>query len=75
MGAGIAQVGLTAGLQAILFDLNAEALARATNDSCGRAKTVAGHLRFVLTKPALGSEFGPIRNRTRHTVYCNNYVI
>jgi 3-hydroxybutyryl-CoA dehydrogenase len=36
MGAGIAQIGLTAGLKIVLFDLNAEALARAGKDIEGR---------------------------------------
>ncbi len=36
MGAGIAQVGLTSGLQVILFDLDADAMAKATKDIHGR---------------------------------------
>ena len=36
MGAGIAQIGLTAGLKVVLFDLNAEALAKAAHDIEGR---------------------------------------
>ena len=36
MGAGIAQVGLTSGLRVVLYDLSAEALARAAQDIEGR---------------------------------------
>lgn len=36
MGAGIAQIGLTSGLQVVLFDLNADALGKAAQDIDGR---------------------------------------
>ena len=36
MGAGIAQIGLTAGMQVVLYDLNAEALAKSGKDILGR---------------------------------------
>ncbi len=36
MGAGIAQIGLTAGLKVILFDLSSDALAKAAQDIEGR---------------------------------------
>lgn len=36
MGAGIAQIGLTAGLKVILFDMNADALGKARTDILGR---------------------------------------
>jgi 3-hydroxybutyryl-CoA dehydrogenase len=36
MGAGIAQVGLTAGMRVVLFDMSADALARAIDEVAGR---------------------------------------
>jgi 3-hydroxybutyryl-CoA dehydrogenase len=41
MGAGIAQIGLTSGLDVVLFDLNAEALAKAKTDIVSRIARLA----------------------------------
>jgi 3-hydroxybutyryl-CoA dehydrogenase len=50
MGAGIAQTGLAAGLDVILFDLNAEALAKAGKD-------IVGRLARLVEKGTLTAEF------------------
>ena len=54
MGAGIAQIGLTAGLKVILFDMNADALAKARADILGRVARLVekGQLSEDIAKAA-----------------------
>ena len=57
MGAGIAQVGLTSGLAVVLFDLNAEALAKA-------GKEIEGRIARMVEKGQLAEgETGPAMDR------------